>query len=190
MVANGNIIFLSNASVLMRLGTESASANREYNGTCNAATVEVTAGDENTVVTLDGVRHTRVGVSGYALHLAYFQDWTGSGLSQFLFNNEGLAATVAVKATTDPLDTNHPQIEGTVILVAGNYGGEAETWAEGDVVLPFVQKPVLRTALSQELMTLEDWMEGVDWRPSVYPPKPISAVLPDAGPVEASESPE
>lgn len=142
------ILYLSNASVVMRLATESASANREWNGHCTTAEVVPSAGEEDSVVTLDGVRHVRIGVSAYALHLVFGQDWSASGISTWLWNNAGLAAVVGVRATLDPIGPNFPQMEGTVILAEGTYGGEAESWAEGEVTLPFTTKPSLRTSLT------------------------------------------
>ena len=173
------ILFLSNASLMMRLSTEAASANREFNGAAMTAEVVPTAGDEVAVTTLDGVRHVRLGATSYALHLVFGQDWTAQGISTWLWTNAGLQAAVALKATEDPLGPNSPQIEGTVILAEGNYGGEAETWAEGEVTLPFLAKPGLRTSVAGTLEAPAGVEVLGDYRVTQRPPAPISAVLPE-----------
>jgi hypothetical protein len=112
--------------------------------------IESKAGDVITYQTLcaDG-SFSESGRSTYALHVVAVQDWSATGLARFLWDNEGAAATFAYQAHGDetvvPSDSA-PGMTGTVTLVAPNYGGEAETYAELDVTMPCATKPTLAVA--------------------------------------------
>jgi len=119
---------------------------------CDAHLCEVVAeaGDEVTYQTLcaEG-SFSEIGRSSYALHVVAAQDWSSTGLARFLWENELALATFAYQAHGDatvvPSDTV-PGMTGTIRLVAPNYGGEAETYAELDVTMPCTAKPTIAVA--------------------------------------------
>ena len=112
--------------------------------------IESKAGDVITYQTLcaDG-SFSQSGRSTYALHVVAVQDWSSTGLARFLWDNEGALAVFAYQAHGDatvvPSDTA-PGMTGQITLVAPNYGGEAETYAELDVTMPCTTKPTLAVA--------------------------------------------
>jgi hypothetical protein len=119
---------------------------------CDAHTAEVvtTPGDVVSYQTLcpDGSYSNR-GKSSYALHIVAAQDWSPTGLARFLWDNDGLTAEVQYQAhgaSAVPPSDDTPGMAGVVTLVAPTYGGEADTFAELEVELPFTSKPTIATA--------------------------------------------
>jgi hypothetical protein len=121
----------------------------EFN--CDAHTAEVIAeaGDDVTYQTLcpDG-SFSEIGRSKYSLHIVAAQDWSAAGLARFLWDNEGATADFTYQAHGDATvpSADTPGMAGTVRLVAPNYGGEAEAYAELDVTMPCTAKPTIATA--------------------------------------------
>jgi hypothetical protein len=119
---------------------------------CDAHLCEIQseAGDVVTYQTLcaDG-SFSQSGRSKYALHVVAVQDWSATGLARFLWDNEGELAEFTYQAHGDatvvPSDSA-PGMAGTVTLIAPNYGGEAEAYAELEVTMPCASKPTLATA--------------------------------------------
>jgi hypothetical protein len=140
-------LFLRDVYLTLKIGAGSAA---EFQMFAKVAKLQVTAGDIVTVATLssDG-QFSSVGSPSYALILEGVQDWTATGLSTFLWTNDGAVAdfelNVASEGTTTPT-TGAPSMEGQVTLVAGDYGGEVNTYGEMSLELPCVAKPVLKTA--------------------------------------------
>ena len=78
-----------------------------------------------------------VGYSRYSLHVVGAQDWfDNNSLCRYLKRNEGISATVVVEWTSavDPGDRTSTQ--GTVILVAPPWGGQANTIGVFDITMP------------------------------------------------------
>jgi hypothetical protein len=118
----------------------------EYN--CDVSTAEIvpTAGDEVSYSTLcpDGSYSSR-GKTTYALHVIAAQRWDeADGLAAFLWDHDGELATFEYQAHgADVVPTaDLPGMTGEVVLVAGNYGGAVDSYAELDVTLACSSKPV------------------------------------------------
>jgi hypothetical protein len=137
------LLFMRQATVSLKVG---ATAAVQYQGQVSTAAVEVEAGDVVTYPVLDGTVPSNVGPESYALHLVAAQDWTAaSGLARFLWDQAGQDATFylsAYGAGAAPA-VGKPAVSGTVRLVAPTYGGEVNTYAELDVTLPCLAKPLL-----------------------------------------------
>lgn len=121
----------------------------EYNCDVSLAEIIPTPGDDVSYTTLcpSGSYSSR-GKTTYALHIVAVQRWAADGLASFLWDNDGATATFQYQAhgaATVPSATA-PGMSGDVVLVAGNYGGEVDTFAELDVTMPCVQKPTKLTA--------------------------------------------
>jgi hypothetical protein len=133
-------------TVTLKLKT-TAGSFVEYNGNLASAHIEVSPGDQTDYPTLDGGVSSEVGSSTYALVLRGSQDYSATGLARFLWDNEGavldfdynMHGLAAVKSATTPAVT------GQVRAVAGAYGGEVNTFAEIEITLPCIAKPVLDT---------------------------------------------
>ena len=113
---------------------------------CDLSIAEIipTPGDDVTYATLcpTGSYSSR-GKTTYALHLVAVQKWDATGLAAFLWDNDGATAEFQYQAhgqATIP-SVDAPGMAGFVVLSAGNYGGEVDTWAELDVTLPCTTKP-------------------------------------------------
>jgi len=131
--------------VSLKLSLVSGGTYVEYN--CDVSTAEIvpTAGDEVTYSTLcpTGSYSSR-GKTTYALHLVAAQRWDATdGLAAFLWDHDGELATFQYQAHGDDVvpSTALPGMAGEVTLVAGNYGGPVDEWAELDVTLACSNKP-------------------------------------------------
>lgn len=142
-------LFMKDASVTLALVGPPAGTEAEFNCDLKSAVIEDTPGDDVTYATLcpDG-SYTRKGAATYVLHLTGPQEWDVAGLSRFLWDNEGELATFVVQAhgAAVPISDTEPGFTGTVTLIAGDYGGEVETFAEFDVSLPCNGRPTLLVA--------------------------------------------
>ena len=138
-------------SISLTLQAEGEATPTEFNCNVRVATIEASAGDTVTFEPLceDGA-YSEAEPTTYALHLTGAQDWTSDtvptavGLARYLDDHEGLSAAFEFQAhgaTTDPSE-DKPAKSGTCILQAPSYGGEKSTYAELDVTLPVVGKPV------------------------------------------------
>jgi hypothetical protein len=143
-MAVGTLLFMKDATLKLKL---SAGSLIEFNMETASAHIEVTPGDEVTYPTLDGGVGSNVGPESYALVIKAAQNYSAEGLARFLWDNNGAVldfdynahGKTAVKSTTTPAVT------GQVRAVPGNYGGEVGTFAEIEVKLPCIAKPVLDT---------------------------------------------
>lgn len=139
-------LFVKDASVKLKL--TAGGTDVEYNCDVHSAIIETSPGDDVTYQTLcpDGT-YTQKGSSTYVLHLTGVQDWDAAGLSRFLWDNAGELAEAIVQAhgAAQAIDTAHPGFSAQVVLLEGDYGGEADTWAEFDVSLTCTSRPTLLT---------------------------------------------
>ena len=149
-------LFMRDVSLTLKL---TSGTRKEFNCDVKTAIIESTPGDEVTTTTLcaNGT-FTELGKTTYALHLIANQDWTANGLANFLWTNEGQVAEFQYQAhgqTAIPPTATTPGMAGIVRLVAPNYGGEAENWAELDVTMPCQQRPTIVTAAFPTVMEAE-----------------------------------
>jgi hypothetical protein len=107
-------------------------------------------GEEVTVVTLcPSGSWTEVGAATWTLEIDGVQGWgAADGFSRFLFDNAGQQLTFQVdqygEAHTPTAE--EPGFTGTCRAVPTAYGGEKDTFAEFEVVLPVSGVPTLVTA--------------------------------------------
>ena len=118
---------------------------------CDIHTAEIvpTAGDEVSYSTLCATgSYSSVGKTTYALHLVAAQRWAADGLATFLWDHDGELADFQYQAHGEGVvpAADLPGMSGQVRLIAGNYGGEVDTYAELDVTLPCTSKPTKITA--------------------------------------------
>lgn len=107
--------------------------------------VEVSPGDTVEYPTLDGNVAANTEPESYALVMRCGQDYSATGLARFMWDNAGATADVVLNAHGQAAvaGTATPAVTGQVKLVPVAYGGEVGTFAEFEVTLPFLAKPVL-----------------------------------------------
>lgn len=139
------ILFIKDASV--KLKVTGAGSLVEYNGEVQSAAVEPEPGDESSFPTLDGNVAKGIGPASYALVLTAGQNWAAAGLSTFLFNNAGATLDFEIQAHGAGVAyaPATPGMTGQCRAVPGNYGGEVGNFAEYEVSLPCLAKPLLDT---------------------------------------------
>ena len=141
-------VYLRNAWV--RLKVTSGGTFKQYSCQVKRFALMPEPGEEVTVRTLcDDGSYTEIGATTWTLEMDGLQGWgTTDGLSRFLFDNRGAAATFEVdqygEAHTPTAE--EPGFTGSCRLVPGPYGGEVDTYAEFEVVLPVSGEPVLVVA--------------------------------------------
>ena len=110
--------------------------------------VEVSAGDVVEYPTLDGNVASNSEPETYALVMRAGQDYSSTGLARFLWDNAGEVADIVLNAhgQTATIGAETPAVTGQVKLVPVAYGGEVGTFAEFEITLPFIAKPVLAIA--------------------------------------------
>lgn len=144
----GSPLFMRDVTLKLKI-VSPPGTNVEYN--CDISTAEIvpTAGDDVTYSTLCPTgSYSSVGKTTYALHIVAVQRWAADGLAAFLWDHDGELATFQYQAhgaSVAPA-ADVPGMAGEVRLVAGNYGGEVDTYAELDVTLPCSSKPTKTTA--------------------------------------------
>jgi hypothetical protein len=140
----GSPLFMRDVTLNLRLASDAVGARVEYQ--CDVSTAEIvpSPGDEVTYSTLcaEG-SYSSIGKTTYALHVVAAQRWAADGLASFLWDHDGELADFQYQAHGDGTvpTADLPGMTGTVRLVAGNYGGEVDTYAEVDVTLPCQSKP-------------------------------------------------
>ena len=70
--------------------------------------------------------------------ITYMQDWSETGLSRYLFENEGESVTIALSPVS-----GGPTFTVTATIVTGAVGGSVGEFATATVSLPLSGKPVL-----------------------------------------------
>jgi hypothetical protein len=141
-------LFMRDVSLTLKL--VAAGTRLQFN--CDVKTAEIvsTPGDTVEVATLcvNG-QFKQIGKTAFDLHIVAVQDWSATGLAMFLWTNDGATAEFQYQAhatTAIPPTAAQPGMSGVVTLVAPNYGGEVNNYAELDVTLPCQTKPVIATA--------------------------------------------
>jgi len=145
----GAPLFMRDVTLNLRLNPPGSGARTEFNCDIHTAEIVPTPGDDVTYSTLcpSGSYSSR-GKTTYALHVVAVQRWAVDGLAAFLWANDGAVADFQYQAHGAGVvpSTTQPGMSGQVTLVAGNYGGESDTYAELDVEMPCVAKPTMITA--------------------------------------------
>jgi len=138
------ILFMKTAKFTLKVGAGTA---EPYNGDAADVHVEVSAGDVVEYPTLDGNVASNSEPESYSLVLRAGQDYSSTGLARYLWDNAGETADVELNAygQTATAGAETPSVTGQVKLVPVAYGGEVGTFAEFEVTLPFIAKPVLDT---------------------------------------------
>ncbi len=101
------------------------------------ATISATP-DPKEATTLCG-KVTVPGVTGYVLNLAYLQDWHESGISMFLYENDGELVDFSIQPTADAT----PTAIGLCYITPGDYGGAAGEIMTASVSLGIDGKPTI-----------------------------------------------
>jgi hypothetical protein len=146
----GSPLFMRDVQLTLKLSADAVGAPVEYN--CDVSLVEIipTPGSDVTYSTLcPSGSYSSVGKTTYALHIVAAQDWDAAdGLAAFLWDHDGELAAFTYQAhgaATVP-SAAEPGMTGEVRLIAGNYGGAVDTYAELDVTLPCSSKPTKAVA--------------------------------------------
>ena len=142
-------LFMRDVSLTLKL-LPSGPSRVEYNCDVHLAEIQSSPGDEVDYRTLcSSGSFSSVGATTYALHIVAAQDWSTTGLARFLWANDGAQAEFQYQAhgaTSIPPTSTAPGMSGIVRLIAPNYGGEADAYAELDVTMPCSSKPTLVTS--------------------------------------------
>jgi len=142
-------LFMRDVYLTLNVGTPGG----EYQCHVSEARVQVTPGAQVDIQTLcsDGT-FSQVGQSTYSLVLEGIQDWsddtTDQGLARFLWEQEGESATFVLNAhgeTVTVPTADQPSMEGSVTLIAGDYGGVINEYASLSLELPCLAKPTLNS---------------------------------------------
>jgi len=122
-----------------------AGTDTPFQGDAADVHVEVSAGDVVEYPTLDGNVASNSEPETYALVMRAGQDYSSTGLARFLWDNAGEIADITLNAhgQTALPTAETPAVTGQVKLVPVAYGGEVGTFAEFEITLPFIAKPVL-----------------------------------------------
>jgi len=104
------------------------------------ATIAATA-DPKELTTLCG-KVTVPGITAYVLNLDYAQDWYQSGISTFLYENDGELVDFSIQPTTD----TQPTATGRFYIVPGDFGGTAGEIMVASVALGIDGKPTITPA--------------------------------------------
>jgi len=143
----GTPLFMRDVTLTLKLLTPPGGTRVEYNCDVHTAEIVPTAGDDVSYSTLcpSGSYSSR-GKTTYALHIVAAQRWDATapgGLAVFLWDHDGELAEFQYQAHGAAVapSATAPGMTGTVMLVAGNYGGEVDSYAELDVEFPCQSKP-------------------------------------------------
>lgn len=136
------ILFMKTAKFTMKIG---AGTLKTFQGDVADVHVEVSAGDVVEYPTLDGNVAANTEPESYALSVRAGQDYSATGLARFLWDNAGLVADIVLNAFGQAAveSAATPSVTGQVTCVPVQYGGEVGTFAEFEVTLPFLSKPLL-----------------------------------------------
>jgi len=134
-------------TALFTMTTTPPGTSAPFQGDAADVHVEVSAGDVVEYPTLDGNVASNSEPESYALVMRAGQDYSSTGLARFLWDHAGETADIVLNAhgQTASGGTDTPAVTGQVKLVPVTYGGEVGTFAEFEITLPFLAKPVLDT---------------------------------------------
>ena len=143
-------IFMRNVLLTLKAGAGSA---LEFQCHVSEARLQVTPGDIVTVKTLcSSGSFSSASPPEYALVLVGVQDWDSTvaseGLAAFLWTHEGqtLDFVLNIHGEAATASQAQPKMTGQVTAIPGDYGGVIGEYAELNVELPCLSKPVLSTA--------------------------------------------
>lgn len=146
--------------VTLKLATIAPPGTRvEFN--CDLSTAEIVPepGDEVTYSTLCPTgSYSSIGKTTYALHIVAAQRWDSTGLAAFLWDHDGELASFQYQAHGAGVvpSATEPGFSGEVRLVAGNYGGTVDEYAELDVTLPCSSKPTKNVAAFPAILEADE----------------------------------
>lgn len=89
----------------------------------------------------NGATQKSTAAADWQADVTFGQDWSASGFSKYLFDNEGKS----VVATFAPV-AGGPTFTATVTLTPGSVGGAVNAYAESSVTLPIDGKPTVMAA--------------------------------------------
>lgn len=137
------ILFMKTAKFSLSI----AGTPADFQGDAADVHVEVEAGDTINYPTLDGNVASNTEAETYSLVMRAGQDYSATGLARFLWDHAGETADVILNAhgATAIASDDTPEVTGQVKCIPVQYGGEVSTFAEFEVTLPFIAKPVLGT---------------------------------------------
>jgi hypothetical protein len=139
----GSPLFMQDVTLNLKLSS-GGPTRTEYNCDVSLAEIMANPGDEVEYATLCPTgSYKSVGKTTYSLHIVAVQRWAVDGLATFLWDNDGQLADFQYQAHGAGVvpSATAPGMTGQVRLIAGNYGGEAQNFAEMDVELPCSAKP-------------------------------------------------
>lgn len=142
-------LFMRDVTLNLRLTVPGTGTRTAFQCDIHTAEIIPSPGDEVTYSTLCAAgSYSSRGKTTYALHLVAAQRWAVDGLAAFLWTNDGALADFQYQAHGDGVvpSASAPGFTGQVLLIAGNYGGEVDNYAELDVELPCSVKPTMITA--------------------------------------------
>lgn len=143
----GSPLFMRDVTLTLKL--VAAGTRVEYNCDVHLAEIVPEPGDEVSYQTLcpTGI-YSSIGKTTYSLHIVAAQRWASDGLATFLWQHDGELAEFQYQAHGAGVTPSAvvPGMTGEVRLIAGNYGGEADTYAELDVTMPCSTKPTMLVA--------------------------------------------
>ena len=122
----------------LKLGPTATATNVECQVT--SAIIQATA-DPKELTTMCG-KVTVPGVTAYVLNVDYAQDWGPTGISTFLFENDGVLVDFELIPTTSAL----PMAAGQCYAVPGDFGGAAGEIMVGSVSLGIDGAPTITSS--------------------------------------------
>jgi hypothetical protein len=155
------VMFIKTAK--FTLSIDNGVTQTEFQGDAADVHVEVEAGDTVEYPTLDGNVAANSEAESYSLVMRAGQDYSSTGLARFMWDNARAVADIELNAfgKTAVAGADTPSVTGQVTLSPVTYGGEVSTFAEFEITLPFVAKPVLSTGAAAR----EDEGERVEATP-------------------------
>lgn len=125
-------------AVLADYASDSPSWRAQVTGSKLTASANVTTTERKATFASPAAQTPTVGISSYTLDAGMYQDPNVStGLSAFLYENDTKEAYVYFAADGD----NPPRMIGRVRLVAGDFGGDADTDLEAAPSFPLSTRP-------------------------------------------------
>jgi len=142
------ILFIKTAKFSLKIGASGV----QFEGDAADVHVEVEAGETVDYPTLDGNVASNTAPESYSLVMRAGQDYSSTGLARFLWDNADATADVVLNAHGMGVaaSAETPEVQGQVKLIPVAYGGEVSTFAEFELTLPFLAKPVLSTTAPVE----------------------------------------
>ena len=137
------ILFIKTAK--FSLSIDDGTTVKQFEGDAADVHVEVEAGETVSYPTLDGNVASNSEAETYSLVMRAGQDYSSTGLARFMWDNANAVADVILNAHGMGVaaSAETPEVQGQVKLIPVAYGGEVSTFAEFEVTLPFIAKPVL-----------------------------------------------